>query len=61
MPVYLIYVLVALACGAALGLGYKIGNGFGSMLTLVGLIVVLRVLWEPAIKPLIERVTKKNV
>jgi hypothetical protein len=59
MPAYLVYVLIILALSTAAGVGFKAGSDLVQMFTAIGFGVVIIALWEPLIKPLIERITKK--
>lgn len=59
MPAYLVYVLLILAISTIAGFGFKMGGDLERLLTTIGLAVVLITLWEPLIKPAIEKLTKK--
>lgn len=59
MPPLLIYALLILAISSIAGFGFKLGGALSSFLTAVGFVVVLMVLWEPLIKPFIEKIKKK--
>ena len=59
MPVYLVWLLILLAVSGVAGLGFTLGSGLGSVLALIGAGFVIVILWEPLIKPAIERVMKK--
>ena len=59
MPVYLVWLLILLAVSGVAGLGFTLGSGLGSILTIIGAGFVIFILWEPLIKPAITRVMKK--
>jgi len=59
MPVYMIYILMALALGTAGGIGFNLGGGISSFLSIVGLVVIIGILWKPLLEPIIERIAKK--
>ncbi len=59
MSVYLVYVLIVLALAGGAGVVFKLGEGLGSILMIIGAIVVAQVLWDPVIKPRLEKWSKK--
>ncbi len=59
MPVFLIYILAVGAIATVAGVGFSLGGGIASLFSTIGLVVVGYVLWEPLIKPMIEKIVKK--
>ena len=59
MPLYVIYLLIAVAFVGAGGAGFLAGQGLQTVFSFVGIGAVLFILWQPLIKPLLEKFSKK--
>ncbi len=59
MPVWLMYILTALALGVVAGVGFVLGKGLASFFSIIGFLVIVGVLWQPFIKPWIAKLSEK--